>query len=127
MRTALFLLLLCPIARADTIVEARGRVLTHRHVCPTYSPLTPQITVVAQPGPPGERGPVGDPGPPGPQGPPGERGTDATPVDIADILQRLLSEIHIQIVDRDTGDIVAEGELVDGVIQIPVKRFSLFR
>jgi len=130
MRTAIFTLLICQAAQADTIVEARGRVLTHRHVCPAYEPLAPQITVIAERGPAGEPGPAGPSGAPGPVGPPGPigpRGMDATVADIESVVRRLLSAWRIQIVDRDSGQIVAESIEKDGNIQIPVTKFSIFR
>lgn len=140
MRSIALLLLilgLCPVSSADTIVEARGRVLTHRHVCPVYRPLTPQITVIAErgpsgdPGPPGPAGADGKQGPPGPRGEQGPRGMDASPSLIEQAVRSVLRDFRmppIQIVDSETGKVLATGTYdKDGNIQIPVTRLRFFQ
>ena len=118
---SLAIVLSCSSACGATIIESRGTRSILRHVAdpaPTYHDLGSTFVLVAPKGERGDAGPQRPAGARGSEGPIGPAGPPGPPAD--------LSAFTIRIVDRSTGKVIATGRRSGAVIDIPIKRFSLF-
>lgn len=107
------------VTSGDTILESRGRFLTMRTVhverCPEFPPLATK----------GDKGDKGDTGEIGPVGPTGAEPSDER---LSALITKLVVNLFptIEIIDRQTGQVIVKSENSDGTIRIPMQRFKLF-